>query len=290
MKNSLSVMLFLLSWGFASAAESPFPVEELPTDPKAHKVVLIAGSNYFKPGEHDYIAAVRVYADLLKQTPNVAPVIAIDWPTKKETLPGAKAIVFLFDGAEKHALLKGERFAEITKLADAGVGLVFLHQTVDFPKDFLERAKNLTGAVWEKGKSQRGHWITTFETAPKHEIGNGYQSFKIDDGWLYQLAITADRNRLTPLLKSLPPKAKNADNPGDDGIVAWAFERSKGRTFCFTGTHLHASFAQDGYRQMLINGMLWSAGHEIPKGGASVKLDPTTLDRYLTPAPKPLKK
>ena len=55
-------------------------VEENPTDPEATKIVLIAGSNYFKPGEHEYIAGCAALADLLKQTPGVAPVLAIDWP------------------------------------------------------------------------------------------------------------------------------------------------------------------------------------------------------------------
>ncbi|MDW4633494.1 hypothetical protein NQ284_27715, partial [Escherichia coli] len=90
----------------------------------ATKIVLIAGSNYFKPGEHEYIAGCAALADLLKQTPGVAPVLAIDWPTKPETLEGAKAVVMFFDGAKKHGLLAGDRFAQIQKLADQKVGLV----------------------------------------------------------------------------------------------------------------------------------------------------------------------
>ena len=31
------------------------PVEQEPTDAKAVKIVLIAGSNFFKPGEHEYV-------------------------------------------------------------------------------------------------------------------------------------------------------------------------------------------------------------------------------------------
>ena len=64
-------MLNLLRWSLfsavcvlfpmpASAADVVLPpgvkVEENPTDAKATKIVLIAGSNYFKPGEHEYIA------------------------------------------------------------------------------------------------------------------------------------------------------------------------------------------------------------------------------------------
>ncbi len=267
------------------AAESPFPVEELPADAKAAKVVLIAGTNFYKPGEHDYVAACRAMADLLKQTPGVAPVLALDWPKKPETLAGAKAVLFLSDGAEKHALLKGERFAEITKLADAGTGLVFLHQTVDFPKDFLARGVALTGGVWEKGTSQRAHWVTTFDTAPAHAIGNGFQPFKIDDGWLYQLKFAEGKKGVTPLLLTVSPKAGEG-KPGDGAIVGWAYDRpAGGRAFCFTGGHLHASLAEEGYRRFLVNGILWSAGVEIPKAGAAVKLAAADVPTYLTPTP-----
>src|SRR5690349_13934873 len=84
----------------ALAAEPPKnepPVEQLPADAKAPKVVLIAGSNFYKPGEHEYIGGWAVLADLLKQN-GVAPVIAIDWPKKAGTLANAKAVVFFFDG------------------------------------------------------------------------------------------------------------------------------------------------------------------------------------------------
>src|SRR5688572_18025477 len=60
-------------------------LEEQPKDPKQVKVVLVAGSNFFKPGEHEYVAGCAVLADLLRQTPNVFPVLALDWPQKPET-------------------------------------------------------------------------------------------------------------------------------------------------------------------------------------------------------------
>jgi hypothetical protein len=61
-----------------------------------------------------------------------------------------------------------------------------------------------------------------------------------------------------------------------------------GRSFAFTGCHLHESWGLDGFRRLIVNGILWSAGQDIPQGGAPVVLDPadlkTNLDR------KPAKK
>lgn len=255
-------------------------VEEQPKDPKAAKIVLIAGSNFFKAGEHDYIAGCGTLADLLKQTPNVAPMLAIDWPTKPETFAGAKAVVFFTDGAEKHEMVKGNRLAEVQKLADAGVGLVFLHQTIDVPKDIGDRMRGFNGAAWEKGYSQRAHWVAEFDKFPDHPICRGVKPFKIDDGWLYQLRFAEGKKGVTPLVRTVNPKG---GKDGDEAIVGWAYQRGEkgGRSFVFTGCHLHASLAQEGYRRFLVNGILWSAGLEIPAAGAPVALNEADLNKYL---------
>lgn len=263
------------------------PVEQQPADAKAAKIVLVAGSNFFKAGEHEYVGGCAVLTDLLRQTPNVAPVLALDWPQKAETLAGAKAVVFFFDGAEKHAVLKGDRAKELQKLADAGAGIVQFHQAVDYPKDFGDRARGWAGGAWEKGVGERAHWVEEFKTFPDHPICRGVTAFKIDDGWLWKIKFADGAKGVTPLLRTWNPKATTKPE-GLQDVVAWAFERpGGGRSFNFTGGHLHASLAQDGYRRFLVNGILWSAGIDIPKDGAKVDLDPKVLPDYLkTPPPK----
>ena len=195
--RALWLMIALPTLGQAAA-----PVEELPKDPKAGKIVLIAGSNYFKPGEHDYVASCAVLFDLLKQTDGIVPVLAVDWPKKPETLAGAKAVVLFLDGGDKHVLLKENRFAELQKLAEAGTGIVQLHQIADYPKDFGDRARALTGGAWENKLSARAHWVDEFKTFPDHAITRGVKPFKIDHGWLTKLRFAEGRKGITPLLKS----------------------------------------------------------------------------------------
>ena len=125
MRHAAFLFTALATTALGFAADPPKhepPVEQRPADPKAAKIVLVAGSNYFKAGEHEYVANCAVLADLLKQTPNVAPVLALDWPKKAETFDGAKAVVFLFDGADKHQAIKVERPAQVQKLMDTKVG------------------------------------------------------------------------------------------------------------------------------------------------------------------------
>jgi hypothetical protein len=276
-------LALLLAASPALAADPPIPVEVPPTDPKAAKVVLVAGSNYFKPGEHDYVAGCRVLADLLRQTDRVAPVFALDWPKKPETFAGARAVVFVLDGGDKHPFLTGDRLAEVRKLAEAGTGLVFLHQMIDVPKDHGDRVRDLAGAAWEKGHSQRAHWVATFDKFPDHPVFRGVKPFTTDDGWLYKLRFVDGQKGVTPLLKTVNPKTPIRGEPGAEAVVAWAYERTGGgRSFTFTGTHLHASFKEEGYRRFLTNGVLWAAGVEVPTDGAPVKLDAADLPKYLT--------
>ncbi len=277
---SLLVAFFALA---SVATPADPPVEQLPADPKQPKVVLIAGSNFYKAGEHEYVAGCAVLMDLLKQN-GVAPVLALDWPKKPDTLAGAKAVVFFFDGAEKHQALKGDRVATVQKLMDEKVGLVQLHQTADYPKDFGDKARGWAGGAWEKGKGDRAHWVTAFDAFPDHPVCRGVTAFKIDDGWLFKNTFVPEMKGVTPLLRTWNPKAPVKPTAGQD-VVAWTYDRPEGgRSFTFTGAHLHASFAQEGYRRMLVNGILWAAGADVPKDGAKVELDAAELPKYLKPA------
>ena len=109
--------------------------------------------------------------------------------------------------------------------------------------------------------------------------------FKIDDGWLFKNTFVHEMKGVTPLLRTWNPKATVKPTAGQD-VVAWTYDRPEGgRSFTFTGAHLHASFAEEGYRRMLVNGILWATGADIPKGGAKVDLDASDLPKYLKPAP-----
>ncbi len=290
-------LMFVVAWCFTlplalDAGDKKAPglpkgisLEEQPKDAKAAKIVFIAGSNYFKPGEHEYIGGCALLMNLIQQTPNTAAVLALDWPKSPETFKDAKSIVFFVDGAEKHSMLKGDRMIEVQKLADAGVGVVMLHQGVDISKDHGDRMRSWMGAAWEKGFSQRAHWIETYSKFPEHPITRGVKSFKIDDGYLFKLRFAADMKNVTPLLKTANPKTPNA-KLDDTSIVSWAFERKNGgRSFAFTGGHLHASFGEEGYRRFLTNAILWSAKLDVPANGASVALTTDELNSYIEKRP-----
>lgn len=278
------VSALLPSRASAEGQRDQEPIEVVPNGQWSKKIVFIAGSNFFKLGEHEYREGCSVLMDLVRQTQGVGTVLALDWPKKSETLERADAVVLLFDGAAKHGVLQEDHLQDFQTLVDKGTGIVALHQGVDLPTAFHERGRDWFGAVWEKGYSQRGHWVHKYETFPEHPIMRGVTPFSIDDGYLFRLRFVSDLKGVTPLLRTVSPTKPVKVQDGSEDIVGWTYERPKGgRTFAFTGTHLHKSLAEEGYRRFLTNGILWAAKAEVPAGGAPVTLDPALLD---LPAPK----
>ena len=60
--------------------------------------------------------------------------------------------------------------------------------------------------------------------------------------------------------------------------VAWARQRADGgRGFGFTGGHWHWNWAHDQFRKLVLNGIAWTAGIEVPADGI-VSKTPTFED------------
>ncbi len=282
------VVLLLIPRQLPAAEKDPFdqsgvPIEVQPTDPKLVKVVLVAGTPSAKTGEHEYFAGCAVLMKLLQQTPGVFPVMVRDgWPKNPKTFEGAKTIVFFMTGGGTQSTIVHQE--EMQKLMDAGVGIVHLHNLIDYPKDLGDRVRGWMGGCYEPMFSKRAHWVTTHKDWPDHPVMRGVKPFTIDDGYLYNLRFVPGLKGVTPLLRTVPPTTKLPPDqkPGDDAIVAWTYERTDGgRAFVWTGGHLHKTWGDEGYRRFLVNGVLWTAKVEVPKGGAKVDLDPAELNRNL---------
>jgi len=263
---------------------SDVPLEVEPADASAAKIVLLAGSFSKGGGEHEYFAGSVLLHGFLKQTPGVAPVLAAEgWPKNERIFENAKAVVFYMDGGGKQPFLAPERLALVEKLAARGVGIVFLHQVIDTPKAHVDRVLPLVGGLWVGPEGARGHWDGDFKDFVKHPITQGVADFKENDGFLYKLRFVEGMKGITPLLRTTPPKGALK---GSEDIVSWTYDRPQGgRSFVFTGCHLQESWGLEGMRRFVTNGILWSAGLEIPAGGAPVVLEPADLKRHLDPVP-----
>ena len=88
-----------------------------------------------------------------------------------------------------------------------------------------------------------------------------------------------DRSQVLDLVTATPtkPRIKRIINlwneNGVNGIgkpqtLMWGIERKDGgRGVGFTGGHYHRNWAVDGFRQIVLNTIVWTAGMEVPAGG-----------------------
>ena len=288
--RSLFLLSTLVVSGFAADPydQSKVPLESDASDPSLTKIVLVAGTPSSKPGGHEYFAGCALFMDWLKQTPGVFPVMARDgWPKNEGIFDNARSVVFYMDGGAKIPFLDERRWELVRELEKRGVGLVFLHQMIEFPQERREEAKRWLGGVFATGAGGRGHWESTFDQFPDHPATRGVKPFTINDGWLYGMDWVEAGDRLTHVLTIVPPDSSRSSDAsrrrsGQRETIGWTFERENGgRSFSFSAADAHASWAEESLRRAVINGILWTARHDVPKDGASVLLAEGALEQNL---------
>jgi len=278
--------------------QSTVPLEVQPTDPNPAKIVLVAGKQSHGPGDHEFFAGCALLMKLLRQTPDVFPVMARDgWPKNPKIFEGAKTVVFYMDGGGGHPIIQENHRDIVQKLMDAGVGFVNLHYAVEYPKSQSAHVLDWLGGYYETGFSTNPHWKADFKSLPEHAVTRGVKPFAIQDEWYFNIRFAPEQKTVTPVLQSTPPdnvrKTEAARQfPGRQEIVAWTFDRPNGgRSFGFTGGHFHRNWGDENFRRLVVNAILWTAHVEVPKEGAKVDLDPADLNKNLDckGQPKPKK-
>ena len=99
-----------------------------------------------------------------------------------------------------------------------------------------------------------------------HPVFRGWEPYEIRDEFYLRPQIHAQAQ---PLLR--------VDAAGGSHIVAWVMNRGgkpDHRSFGVTLGHFHDNFTDPRFRRLLVNGILWTAGYDVPEAGASVALGP----------------
>lgn len=277
--------------------QSGVPLEVDAPDKKLTKIVILAGGPSSKPMAHEYFAGCALLMDWLKQQPGVWPVMARDWPKNEAILDGAKCVVYFGDGGGKQPFIEPARWAKLSKMIEGGAGLVLLHQAMDFPKGpDGDKVQDWLGGVFRSDIGCRGHWDMDLKPVGTHPVLRGVKPFAAPgDGWLYNLHFAKDKGFAPLIVGQVPEKSRTSadakQHNGRDEVIGWAHQRAAGgRGFGFTGADLHKSWSYESQRKLVVNGILWSAGLEVPADGAMTKFDETdlnkNLDKKTAPAPK----
>jgi type 1 glutamine amidotransferase len=247
------------------------------------KVILIAGQDSHKPGDHEFLAGCT----LLKNKLDTAMgdkletiLVERNWPADESIFEGADAIVIYSDGQGKHPIKDKQDF--IGKLMDKGVGLAMMHYACDVPKgEQGENFKKWLGGHYETRWSTNPHWTCDSILHKTHPISKSVKDFSVKDEWYFNMR-WADQPFHTDILQGIPDKESRQGktshprgpyshivaNEGRKETLLWAVERKDGgRGFGFTGGHFHANWANDEYRKLVLNAIVWLAKVEVPEGG-----------------------
>ncbi len=250
------------------------------------KVVLVAGPASHGYGSHEHNAGCLLLAKMLNENmPSIHAVVYTNgWPKDPTAFDNADAIVFFCDGDGGHVATP--HLAEIDTLAKKDVGIAMLHYAVELPKgkpgNYL---LDWIGGYYETFWSVNPIWKAEFKQLPEHPIARGVKPFAIDDEWYYHMRFAEDMKNVSPILTAVPPDStrKGKDDPhggnptvrarmGMPEHVAWAYEKpGGGRGFGFTGGHWHWSWAHNDFRKLVLNGLVWIAGAEVPPDGVPSK-------------------
>src|SRR5690606_22450252 len=104
----------------------------------------------------------------------------------------------------------------------------------------------------------------------------------------YNMRFMADRAKVMDIVTAVPDRERmkryiNLWNEhgvaglGKRQTLMWGIEREDGgRGVGFTGGHYHRNWSVDGFRTIVLNGIVWTAGLDVPAGGA--KSQPRTED------------
>ncbi len=265
------------------------------TSPEKKNVVFISGRPSHGYWSHEHYAGCLQLADSLAEVfPNYeTKVIKHGWPEDGlKALEGADTVVVYCDGGGGHLL--NPHIDEFDTLMKKGVGLVCIHYAVETPAGKTGDAfLNWMGGYFEANWSVNPHWDGKFDKFPKHPITSGVKPFTINDEWYFHMRFRPDMKGVTPILSAHPPKEtmsrgdgahsgnpdvrKSMDN-GDIQHVAWAAERDGGgRGFGFTGGHFHWNWADENFRKVVLNAIVWTAHGDVPANGVTTK-SPTRED------------
>jgi hypothetical protein len=271
-------------------------------DAEKKKVLFIAGGPSHGFGAHDHLAGCNLLANKLKDAkPGYETVVSKGWPTDAKMLDGVDAIVIYCDGGPQHLALKHIR--EIEKLTRKGVGVGMIHYAVEVPEDEGgEYWLKWIGGYFQINKSVNPMWTANFEKFPEHEVTRGVRPFSTHDEWYFNMQFRDGMKGVTPILTAVPPDEvrshKDDAHGGNPEVrsqigknhpehVMWVSENDGGsRGFGVTGAHFHVNWAQDDFRKLVLNAVVWIAKGDVPPDGIETKRP--TLDEMLANHDEPI--
>jgi type 1 glutamine amidotransferase len=285
-----SALCLLSLW--IGALQQLTPAAEPPAagDSADRQILVVVGPSEHPPGTHEVPATGRLLKHCLEQdqaTIGLQVTINHGWPEDQQLLDAADSVIFLGDFFPLTRIPERTRAMEqLRSMMQRGVGLVCIHFATGLaPKDvdqdghhpLLDWLGGYFATACHHHQSVAKVLEATIEPAAgQHPILRGWEAFTLFDEPYYNnyFGPPQRRSSVIPIaIANLPPEAPQPE------VVAWALERPDGgRGFGVVMPHFFESWLEPNLRTMILNGIVWSAGVELPADGFSSSLE--DLNRF----------
>lgn len=264
------------------------------------KILFLSGpKDHGRPGRHEYEKDLRALAWSLENASNLGEIETVvhvgEAPRDLSFYEGVDAIVIESSSdrleREVHPLFPAnpttngrgydEETTEFLKSLDAligseTVGVVILHYA-NWAENWAARGYHMKwiGGLWVQMVSRNpvDEWTMTLET-DDHPIVNGVSPWTYRDEIFCRFHLPNDSRR-TNLILGTPAEDKLGIGPQ---IAGWAYQRDDGgRGFSYGGVDWHENMALEDYRRFLLNGIVWSAGLDVPAEGVQSPVPESAL-------------
>ncbi len=250
-------------------------------------ILLIAGPKSHGPGQHEHPAGCEMMANYLTGSGlGIKAEVSLGWPQDQAKVVAADTLVIYGDGLVDH--VANGHVAALRARMEASKGLAVLHFALE-PGDaeLIKLLDEAIGGHFDPAWSVNPIWKMTQPVLAKHPITQGVSAFEVEDEFYYHMRL---RPEVTSLLQAMPPFSSLGEDGPRSGnpevrkalaeqvpqTLAWAVENpNQSRGFGFTGGHFHAHWSNENFRKLVLNGIAWTAGIEIPENGVTAEIKAT---------------
>lgn len=251
------------------------------------RVFIVVGPSAHPPGTHEVAAGGRLIKHCLENAPGIDAIkadIVTQWPSDAAVRAEVDSVVFIGDLFPPHEMEDSASImTQLGEMMDRGGSIVCIHfatglRDPNVPADGAHPLLNWMGGYFA---SRCAHHKSIARIFPKcdiipaaagHPVARGWKPFTLnDEPYIENYFGTPDQAVKSGLIEfatsMLPPEAPKRQ------VVAWGVERSDGgRGFAVVMPHYYHNWAIDDLRTLILNGIVWSAGRDVPAGGVQVDL------------------
>jgi trehalose utilization protein len=253
----------------------------------ARHVLFVVGPKSHDRDIHEFPRGAALLAEALNRSGlPVSAEVSLGWPTTESKVLAADLLVIYADGDE--ANVAHGHAAVLRQRLKAGRALAVLHFALEPAADddaLREIFRDAIGGFFEVNWSVNPVWAMNTSPVAGHPAARGVGPLGVQDEIYLHLRFRENSRGIEPLLLALPPAdmlgtdGPRSGNPavraalarGEPQVLAWTCRNESGaRGFGFTPGHAHRYWYNDQVRKLVLNGLAWAAGLEVPAGGVTL--------------------